>query len=118
MPVTAWFPDDILQAICRTFLHSLWQGIPAALLAGLVLLLTKRSRASLRYNLLGAVLLLSLAGTGLTFYLEMQASPATVLQTAATAATGAAYAASPEPDLPARILQYIDAYTAQIMMIW
>lgn len=119
MPVTAWFPDDILQAICRTFLHSLWQGIPAALLAGLVLLLTKHSRASLRYNLLGAVLLLFLAGTGLTFYLEMQAaSPAPVPATAAIAVPGAPYAPAPQPDLLTRFLQLTDAHSGQIMMAW
>ncbi len=119
MPVTAWFPDDILQAICRTFLHSLWQGIPAALLAGFVLLLTKRSGASLRYNLLGAVLLLFLAGTGLTFYLEMQAaSPSPVQPTAAIAVSGAPYAQAPQPDLLTRFLQFTDAHSGQIMMAW
>ncbi|WP_346318930.1 M56 family metallopeptidase [Chitinophaga sp. YIM B06452] len=119
MPVTAWFSDDILQAICRTFLHSLWQGIPAALLAGLVLLLTKRSRASLRYNLLGAVLLLFLGGAGLTFYLEMQsASPAPALQTAVIAVSGVPSAPAPQPDLLTRFLQFTDAHSAQIMMAW
>lgn len=118
MQFNAWISENVLQAICRTFLHSLWQGIFAALLAGLILLLTKRSSARLRYNLLGAALLLFLAGTGLTFWLEIQSAPAPAT-TAFVAAPAAAYAAAPQsPDLLTRCLQFIDAHTTQIMMAW
>ncbi|MBO9150810.1 M56 family metallopeptidase [Chitinophaga sp. GCM10012297] len=118
MLINAWISENVLQAICRTFLHSLWQGIFAALLAGMILLLTKRSSARLRYNLLGAALLLFLAGTGITFWLEMQSAPEPVPAAFIAAAPAAAYIFAPQPDLLARCLQFIDAHTTQIMMAW
>lgn len=116
MLLTAWISDNVLQAICRTFLHSLWQGLFAALLAGLVLLLTKRSGASLRYNLLGALLLLFLAGTGITFWFGLTAFPDAIPATAITSAR--ALSGAPSPGLLTLSLQFIDAHAAQIMLIW
>src|SRR5215210_3801225 len=52
----SFFTDSSLQALCRTFIHSLWQGVIAAILAGFILLFTRKSSALLRYNLLGLVL--------------------------------------------------------------
>ncbi|RPD41033.1 M56 family metallopeptidase [Chitinophaga barathri] len=57
-----------------------------------------------------------MAGAGFTFYLEMQAAPAA--PAAIAAAVAVTYAPVPQPDLLACILQFIDAHTMQIMMIW
>jgi bla regulator protein BlaR1 len=51
-------PDNIAQALCHTFVHSLWQGLILAMLTGLIILLTKKSSAAIRYNLLVGTLLL------------------------------------------------------------
>jgi beta-lactamase regulating signal transducer with metallopeptidase domain len=44
--------DPWIQALCWTLIHSLWQGLIAAILAGLLLTWTRKSSARLRYNLL------------------------------------------------------------------
>jgi beta-lactamase regulating signal transducer with metallopeptidase domain len=67
-------PDTILRALCWTFLHSLWQGLIFAVLAGTILVLTKKASSSLRYNLLCCGMILFLAVSGTTFYLQLQAA--------------------------------------------
>jgi bla regulator protein blaR1 len=60
------------EAVAWTLFHSLWQGLIAALLAALVMIATRRSPASRRYNLLtGLMLLLSLT-LATTFVYECQ----------------------------------------------
>jgi bla regulator protein BlaR1 len=60
------------HAICWTLIHSLWQGILTAALAGLIIAGTRRWRAAIRYNLLVADLLLFLLVTAATFFHEMR----------------------------------------------
>lgn len=57
----------LLKALSWTFLHSFWQGLIAALLAAIVISSTRRSTAKLRYNLLGAILLVFLGVAVVTF---------------------------------------------------
>ncbi|MBS1532365.1 MAG: M56 family metallopeptidase [Bacteroidetes bacterium] len=73
---TPYISDHSIHAICWTLIHSLWIGLAIALLAGLVILLTRRSAAALRYNLLCSILVLFSLSVGLTFYLQMR-TPAT-----------------------------------------
>lgn len=61
-----WFSDEALKAICWTIIHSLWQGLLAALVAGVIIVGTRKSTARLRYNLLGTVLVLFVITTGIT----------------------------------------------------
>ncbi|GEP96146.1 M56 family metallopeptidase [Chitinophaga cymbidii] len=112
-----WMNNEILQAICRTFLHSLWQGMIAAILAGLVLAFTRRTAARTRYNLLGSILLLSLLAAGFTFYLESN--------TAAGTASGGPYIIVAAPSATSSIahpgdilLQYMNAHAGLIMLVW
>jgi bla regulator protein blaR1 len=58
--------NDVLQAVCRTLIHSLWQGLIAAAMAALIVTFTKRSAASVRYNLLIAVLFLFVVSISVT----------------------------------------------------
>jgi hypothetical protein len=64
------FPDNLLRTLCWTFIHSLWQGLILAIAAGLVMLITKRSVASLRYTLLAGLFFLFLGGVVLSFLVE------------------------------------------------
>ncbi|SEJ20054.1 BlaR1 peptidase M56 [Dyadobacter sp. SG02] len=61
-----------VRALCLTLMHSLWQGLVAAIAAGIILLCTRRSRPAFRYNMLALVLLLFVSGTVLTFNLTMR----------------------------------------------
>jgi beta-lactamase regulating signal transducer with metallopeptidase domain len=61
---------NLLPALSWTLIHSLWQGLLLTVLAGLVVLGTKRSPAALRYNLLCILFFLFLGGVAYTFFLE------------------------------------------------
>ncbi|MFI5162071.1 MAG: M56 family metallopeptidase [Sphingobacteriales bacterium] len=79
MKTSFWTPyisDHTIKAICWTLIHSLWIGLAIALLAGLVVSVTRKSSAALRYNLLCGVLVLFVLSVGVTFGLEMH-SPGT-----------------------------------------
>ncbi len=55
MNTSFWAPyisDGAIKAICWTLIHSLWIGMIIALLAGIVISLTRKSAAALRYRLL------------------------------------------------------------------
>jgi beta-lactamase regulating signal transducer with metallopeptidase domain len=73
-----------IHALCWTLLHSLWEGLLAAVAAGLVLLCTQRSSAALRYRLLTFVFFGLVAGVGATLVWELSATP-TVTVSAQTA---------------------------------
>ncbi|MGB8194673.1 MAG: hypothetical protein WCF67_22260, partial [Chitinophagaceae bacterium] len=62
----------LVQAICRTLMHSVWIGCVAGIFAGLVLASVKTSAAT-RYNLLTALLGLFVLSTCFVFYLQLQA---------------------------------------------
>jgi bla regulator protein BlaR1 len=51
-------PENIAQALCRTLIHSLWQGLIMAILTGLVILFTRKSSAAKRYRWLVGILCL------------------------------------------------------------
>src|ERR1700679_1918978 len=65
--------DAVAKAVCWTLVHSLWQGLLAALVAGAVILTTRKSAAVLRYNLLTADLVLFLVAAVGTFSCELRA---------------------------------------------
>lgn len=72
--IQQWVSESVLRAICWTLIHSIWQGIAIAILAGLVILFTRKSVASLRYNLLSGCLLLFVLVSIFTFSYEMKIS--------------------------------------------
>jgi bla regulator protein BlaR1 len=64
--------ETILKAISWTLLHSLWQGLILAILAGLVILFTKKAKANLRYSILSGLFLAFMIAVGFTFNYEFQ----------------------------------------------
>jgi beta-lactamase regulating signal transducer with metallopeptidase domain len=58
--LSQWVSDEMLKAMCWTLVHSLWQGLLAAAVAGIIIISTKKTSARLRYNLLGLLLVLFL----------------------------------------------------------
>jgi len=59
--------DSLLSALCNTLLHSLWQGIILAAIAGIIVISTRKATSALRYNLLVSALLLFTLGVVGTF---------------------------------------------------
>jgi len=60
----------MIQAICWTLVHSLWQGLVFAMATGLAMLLTRRANAAVRYNILCGLFLLFLVVCAGTFVYE------------------------------------------------
>jgi beta-lactamase regulating signal transducer with metallopeptidase domain len=66
------FTDQLTQALCWTFIHSLWQGLVLALMAASLVQFAKRSGAVLRYYLLSALFFLFIVTSLVTFFREFK----------------------------------------------
>lgn len=128
-------PDIILRATCWTLLHSLWQGLILAVLAGTILVLTKKASASIRYNLLCCGLILFLATSGVTFYLQLQSAgdfaQGPVLHAGGVVAAGGADLLGNHPvvdpvqtsartvrDAIESLVGYFNTHAALIVLVW
>ena len=117
-----------VRALCLTFMHSLWQGLVAAIGAGIILLCTRKSKPAFRYNLLALVMLLFVVGTVLTFSLMIRDSGAVsgsvvvfsnewVVPTAFQHAGDVALATA-EADWMTKILAFFNAHAQVIVTVW
>jgi len=68
------FNEAVAQAICRTLVHSLWQGLLLAIVAAIVILLTRKAGPAIRYNLLSILFGLFFLGACTTFFLQLHSS--------------------------------------------
>ncbi|OKS86572.1 M56 family metallopeptidase [Mucilaginibacter polytrichastri] len=65
-------PAYFIKAVCTTLIHSLWQGLLLAALAGLIIVCTRKHAPARRYNLLIAALLLFTCTVAYTFVHQLQ----------------------------------------------
>jgi len=70
--LTQWLSDHEMKAICWTLIHSLWIGLIIAALAGLVISVTRKSGAALRYRLLCRILVLFVLSVSIAFYFQIR----------------------------------------------
>lgn len=119
-------PDQIIKALCNTLIHSLWQGLILAVITGVAIVLTKKSTAVLRYNLMIGFLLLFAIATITTFFIELKpAAKAVVVNQAVNTpvfqlqATNnpAAYAEKPQSIIGTGI-NYFTQHANTIVLIW
>lgn len=118
--------DSLIKAVSWTLIHSLWLGLAAAILAGLTLLLTKKSASVVRYNLLAGLSMLFLVAIGFVFYHEFE-TQTVVLQTE-IAAKSTIETAHPVPvSATAAVIKdetgtmataFISNYGSWIVLIW
>ncbi|REA56615.1 hypothetical protein DSL64_26190 [Dyadobacter luteus] len=81
----AW-NSDFIQAFSWTLIHSLWQGIILAVLAGILLLSTRNVRPAIRYNILSGLMLCFVLANCVTFF--MQYNGGKVIHSSATISAG------------------------------
>ncbi len=62
----------VVKALCNTLVHSLWQGLLLAAVAGLIIICTRKCTPVRRYNLLIASLVLFTCAVTYTFIYQMQ----------------------------------------------
>ncbi|MBO9614860.1 MAG: peptidase M56 BlaR1 [Dyadobacter sp.] len=63
-----------VRALCLTLMHSLWQGLVAAIVTGGILLCTRKSKPAFRYNMLAIVMLLFVATAVGTFVFTLRST--------------------------------------------
>lgn len=66
-----WIPDSVIKALCWTFIHSLWQGVVAAIVAGIIVSSTRKTKAHLRYNLFVLLSAFFLLAVGVSFFVQL-----------------------------------------------
>ncbi|HEY9000282.1 MAG TPA: M56 family metallopeptidase [Mucilaginibacter sp.] len=125
---TFWAPyisDHTIHAICWTLIHSLWIGLVIALLAGLVITITRKSDAAFRYNLLCGILILFTVSVCITFCIEIWTP---VVEQGAFHATQTIHApgglniivpaTKPHISFVSRIVILLNEYSTAIFMVW
>lgn len=119
--------DALIKAISWTLIHSLWLGLAAAILAGITLLLTKKTSPTRRYNLLAGISIAFLVAIGFIFYNEFE-TQAAILRTdklvKSSLQTEQLVSVSPamireEASTPfSMITTFISNYGSWIVLIW
>ncbi|HTD42386.1 MAG TPA: M56 family metallopeptidase [Mucilaginibacter sp.] len=122
---TPYISDHTIHAICWTLIHSLWIGLAIALLSGLVITITRKSDAALRYNLLCGVLMLFALSVYVTFCLEMRTP---VVEQGTFHARQIIHApgnlsiivpaTTPHISLIGRTVMFLNEYSNIIFMVW
>ncbi len=122
-----FIPETIIRALCWTLLHSLWQGLILAVVAGAVMLLTKRAPSSTRYFVLGILAMSFLAGSAYTFVRELRSpvtsTPSIAIHTApAPGLVGAATTTTQDQPSQAngidQLVQYFNAHASIVVVLW
>lgn len=120
-----WEANDLFAALCWTFLHSLWIGLVAAILAGTVIIGTRKSAAVIRYNLLGSILVLFLISAAVTLYLQLRSSisiqAVTIeyhVEPVGNASLNNQPAAIPPPGFIDSIVVFLNRNATVIVFIW
>lgn len=109
--------------IFNTLLHSLWQGVILAVLTALIVLLTTRSDAKVRYNLFVGCLMLFILGVGATFIFEWNKfNPASAVTAVHTVGLGDTLNLKPGNAVNTGLLDnwmgYVSNYSSSIVLIW
>ena len=80
MSILTGTSDILVQAFSRMLIHSVWQGALLAVIAGIVLLTTKKTGAAVRYNLVLVLFSMFLLVTVITFIYEYNDSLRTIVK--------------------------------------
>ena len=119
-----WFIGEFVPAVSRTLLHSLWQGLLAALIAGIIILCTRKTAATTRYNALLFLFALLLSSVAVTFMIELQSStpseavPLIVVAPAPVSLSEFASSNEASPNFIGSILSFVDRYAVLLVSTW
>lgn len=122
--------DKLMQAFCWTLLHSLWQGLLLAIIACVIIMITRRSSPGIRYNLLTTLFILFIATTGFTFMRQISIAtkgqpehvwtePVTEpISNTSNVGDEAIVSTTAEPDYFENMVQYFNEHASLIVAIW
>ncbi|PZR25597.1 MAG: hypothetical protein DI535_17420 [Citrobacter freundii] len=126
MNVLSIITGNIIRALSSTFIYSLWQGLILAALAGLVVLLTRKSTSAKRYNLLVGLLACFAVAISVTFIVQfIRASGEHYIvingqfRQEFTTVLDLQNSVAPQEDTAGgSVLAYLNGHAEMIVMIW
>lgn len=110
--------EELVNTVYSTLLHSLWQGAAIALVAGILMILTKRWTSSVRYNLLVGSMAFFVLGITITFIHFMPSGNDIFISRATTGAV------SPEAPVNLytapldQLFSILSSYSNRIVLLW
>ena len=116
--------SEFIQSISWTLIHSLWQGMVLAAIAGLIIFFTKRSKATVRYNLLVIALLLFVFTVIATYYIQNTQAKGIIATTlpqmdeVSSSAVSEFLIINNESSFSTRVISLLDANSGWIVMVW
>src|SRR5688572_23307008 len=120
--------DKMMQAFCWTLLHSLWQGLLLAIIAALIIMITRKSAPSLRYNLLLVLFILFIVAAAFTFRLQITIAnndlPGKIWRAAEPVSNtqiihdNTILSASTQPGFVELTVRYFNEHASLIVAIW
>src|ERR1700761_6728970 len=116
--ITSLIPNDIARAIAWTLVHSLWIGLLFAAPAGLIVTLSKRSSASLRYHLLCAALMGFVATMIFTLLHEMSVNTSGPATAVTATAFGPIRAMVQQSGIARQLIAFLNQQSVIIFLIW
>ncbi len=120
--VNHFLSDAAVKALCWTLIHSLWQGLLFSLLAAIIITLSKRSSAALRYNLFSGLFMLLVITSLFTFFRELtfftQNSAAALSLSGSPVETNFLLPGIEEQSYTGRFIAYFNTHSALIVTIW
>ena len=72
--IYGFFSSQLAHAVCHTLLHSVWQGLLAAAISGIIITGTRKTKAAIRYNLLSLVFICFIVCSAITFLDQLTTS--------------------------------------------
>ncbi|MDB5150760.1 MAG: hypothetical protein JWQ57_4780 [Mucilaginibacter sp.] len=116
-------PDYLVKALCSTLIHSLWQGVVLAALAGIIVVCTRQSSAARRYNLLMAGLAIFAFTVAFTFVHEVRQKKTTLPlitggQAIIVANTAVTQQAVPKTNDYQVISRFLNDHSGSIVFVW
>lgn len=121
--------NEVVRAIGWTLIHSLWQGFALAVVAGILILFTRKSKPSLRYNLFTGLFFLFIAGVAVTFLYQLESpDPLPVLekqgqtqfnvQVTVTGTPGVLPQAAVQPGFMEQFRMYFNGHAPLLVTCW
>lgn len=116
---------QISRALSNTFIYSLWQGLILAAVAGLIIVLTKKSASRKRYNLLIGSLVLFSVAVVTTFIYQLRQPVAISIKPSIVQPLVSPLPAGNLPMAPAAVpventsfIDYINTHANTIVLVW
>jgi len=116
--ITSLIPDDTAKAIAWTLIHSIWIALLFAAAAGLIVTLSKKSSARLRYHLLCATLMAFAATMIFTLFRELSINNSNAPAAAAATSFGPIRAMVQQSGAVRQLIVFLNQQSSVIFLIW